>query len=128
MSLRNIGSLQISDTLVMPSFVSFLFAMLLAAQNVNVQNSPAQNHASLGLSLAREGKLAEAEQELREAVRAAPAVAPYRAQLGSILGLQGKWKDALECFQKAFDLALENLDFRRETRGRTVAIWHDVFC
>ena len=70
----------------------------------------------------------EAEQELREAVRAAPAVAPYRAQLGSILGLQGKWKDALECFQKAFDLALENLDFRRETRGRTVAIWHDVFC
>ena len=115
MSLRNIGSLQISDTLVMPSFVSFLFAMLLAAQNVNVQNSPAQNHASLGLSLAREGKLAEAEQELREAVRAAPAVAPYRAQLGSILGLEGKWKEALESFQHAIDLAPEDINFRRET-------------
>lgn len=115
MSLRRIGSLQTSATLVMPSFVSFLLAMLLAAQNVTAQNSPAQNHASLGISLAREGKLPEAEQELREAVRADPAVAPYRAQLASILGLQGKWKEALESFQKAIDLAPENLDFRRET-------------
>ena len=84
----------------MSSFASFLFAMLLAAQNVNAQSLPAQDHARLGISLAKEGKLPEAEQELREAVRAAPAVAPYRAQLGSILGLQGKWKEALESFQR----------------------------
>ena len=115
MSLRNIGPLQISDTLVMPRVVPFLLAILLAAQNVTAQNLPAQHHASLGIALAREGKLPEAEHELREAVRAAPAVGPYRAQLGSILGLQGKWKDALESFQKAIDLAPENLDFRRET-------------
>src|SRR4029077_8107401 len=115
MSLRRMGSLQISDTLVMPWFVSFLFAMLLAAPNVTAQNSPAQNHASLGISFAREGKLPEAEQELREAVRADPAAAPQRAQLASILGLQGKWKEALESFQKAIDLAPQNLEFRRET-------------
>src|SRR5437879_7630716 len=89
--------------------------MLLAVQTVSGQTSPAQDHASLGISLAKEGKLPEAEQELREAVRAAPAVATYCAQLASVLGLQGKWKEALESFQKAIDLAPENLDFRRET-------------
>src|ERR1700687_3463520 len=120
MSLRSIAPLQMSDRFVTPSVVRFLFAMLLAAQNVTAQNVTAQNasaqtHASLGISFAREGKLREAEQELREAVRAAPALAPYRAQLGSILGLEEKWKEALESFQKAIDLAPENLDFRRET-------------
>jgi tetratricopeptide (TPR) repeat protein len=115
MFLRSIVSLQMSDRFLMPSVVRFLFAMLLAAQNVTAQNASAQTHASLGISFAREGKLLEAEQELREAVRAAPALAPYRAQLGSILGLEGKWKEALESFQKAIDLAPENLDFRRET-------------
>jgi tetratricopeptide (TPR) repeat protein len=89
--------------------------MLLAVQNVSAQNGPAQARASYGISLAREGKLSEAEQELREAVRAAPAVAPYRAQLGSILGLQAKWNEALENFRKAIALAPENLEFRRET-------------
>jgi tetratricopeptide (TPR) repeat protein len=121
MSLRSLGSLQISDTLVMPLVVPFLFAMLLAAQNVPVQNLTAQNHASLGISLAREGKLSEAEQELREAVVGAPAVGPYRAQLGSILGLQGQWKEALECFQKAsrFQLVTSQAD-------RTVALFHSI--
>jgi tetratricopeptide (TPR) repeat protein len=99
----------------MPLVVTSLFAMLLAVQNVTAQNLHAQNHASLGISLAKEGKLPEAEQELRKAVRAAPAVAPYRAQLGSILGLRGKWREALESFQKAIELDPENLDFRRET-------------
>jgi tetratricopeptide (TPR) repeat protein len=84
-------------------------------QKITAQNVPAKDHASLGISFAKEGKLSEAEQELREAVRAAPAVAPYRAQLGSILGLQGKWKEALESFRNAIELAPENLDFRRET-------------
>jgi tetratricopeptide (TPR) repeat protein len=115
MSLRSIGPLQISDRFVMRSGAPFLFVILLAMQVVTAQTLPAQNHASLGISLAREGKLSEAEQELQEAVRAAPAVAPYRAQLGSVLGLQGKWKEALESFQKAINLAPENLDFRRET-------------
>lgn len=90
-------------------------ATLPFASNTEAQSLPAQERASHGISIAREGKLPEAEQELREAVRLAPAMAPYRAQLGSILGLQGKWKEALESFQKAVDLAPENLDVRRET-------------
>ena len=68
MSLRNIGPLQISDRFVLPSVVPFLFAMLLAVQNVTAQNVSAQTHASLGISLAREGKLSEAEQEDRKSV------------------------------------------------------------
>ena len=110
-----IGPLQISHRFGMPSVLILLLAALLAVQNVGAQNLSAQDHASLGISLAREGKLPEAERELREAVRVAAGVASYRAQLGSILGLQGKWREALASFQKAIDLAPENLDFRRET-------------
>src|SRR3981189_1251649 len=102
MSLRSIGPLRF--------VIPLLFAMHLATQNVTAQDLSAQNHASLGISLAREGRLPAAEQELREAVYAAPAAAPYRAQLGSVLVPQEKWKEALQSFQKAIDLAPENLD------------------
>jgi tetratricopeptide (TPR) repeat protein len=95
---------------ILPVFSSLLFLQTIAAQSL-----PVQNHAQQGISLAREGKLAEAEQELRTAVASAPVNATYRAQLGSVLGLQGKWKEALRNFQKAVDLAPHNLDFRRET-------------
>src|SRR6266850_5703894 len=115
MSFHTFGPLKISDRSVLPVVVACLFPMLLVSQSISAQNVPAQTRASHGISLAREGKLSEAEQELREAVRAGPAVAAYRAQLGSILGLQGKWKEALESFRKGIELAPENLDFRRET-------------
>lgn len=88
----------------------FLIASPLSAQSVAVRD-----RAANGISLARQGNLVDAEKELRAAVSEAPSVAIYRAQLGSILGLQGKWNDALESFQKAVQLAPENLDFRRET-------------
>ena len=88
----------------LPWIITLLFVAILSGHRVMAQNAQAQDHASLGISLAKQGKLAEAEQELQEAVHVAPAVASYRAQLGSILGLQGKWKDALESFQKAVDL------------------------
>lgn len=99
----------------MRSVIFPLIAVLLAVQVITAQDSPSPDQASHGISLAREGRYAEAEQELRQAVRAAPAVAQYRAQLGSVLGLRGKWKEALESFQKAVDLSPQNLDFRRET-------------
>ena len=111
----SIGPLQIFRRFGMPSVIPYLLAGLLAVHNVTAQNLPAQDHAGRGISLAREGKLPEAEQELRDAVRSAPGVASYRAQLGSILGLQEKWNEALVAFQKAIDLTPENLDFRRET-------------
>jgi tetratricopeptide (TPR) repeat protein len=95
--------------------ILLILATVLVVPGAAAQNLLAQEHASRGISLVRDGKLPEAEQELREAVRADPAIAPYRAQLGSVLGLQGKWEEALESFQAALDLAPENFDFRRET-------------
>ena len=113
---NSIGLLHASRRLGTPSIVHLLFVVLLIAQNVKAQNpSEAQDHASLGLSLAREDKLPEAEQELRKAVHSAPGVALHRAQLASILGLQGKWEEALQSFQKAIDLDPSNINFRRET-------------
>ena len=91
-----------------------LFLLLIAAPSVRAQNPQAQDHAGLGISLARAGRLAEAQNELEQAVQGAPRVAVYRAQLASILGLQGKWKEALESFQRAVDLDPGNIDFRRE--------------
>ena len=92
-----------------------VLSVLLIVSTLGAQSVPAQQRAAHGISLARQGKLADAERELRAAVTRAPSVAVYRAQLASILGLQGKWKEALACFQKALQLTPENLDFRRET-------------
>ena len=80
-----------------------------------VRPDEARDHAMRGISSAKVGNLPQAERELQQAVRMAPGVAQYHAQLASILGLQGKWKPALESFEKAIDLAPGNLDFRRET-------------
>lgn len=114
-SRSRIGPLQTCHGFRMSCALPLLLAVLLAVQNVRAQGLSAQDHANRGISLAREGKLPEAEQELREAVRVAAGVASYRAQLGSILGLEGNWTESLANFQKAIDLAPENLDFRRET-------------
>jgi tetratricopeptide (TPR) repeat protein len=89
--------------------------VLITPFTLNAQGVPVQDRAANGIALARQGNLVDAEKELRAAVREAPAVATYHAQLGSILGLEGKWKEALECFQKAVELTPDNLDFRRET-------------
>ncbi len=99
----------------MRSLVLRMCAALLFVTSAVAQRPPGRDHANLGISLARERRLPEAERELREAVRVAPAVASYRAQLASILGLQGKWKESLTHFRKAIDLSPEDLDFRRET-------------
>ena len=98
-------------------YPTILYVLLvpLIASPMNAQGAPTRDRAANGISLARQGNLVGAEKELRAAVSEAPAVAIYRAQLGSVLGLQGKWNEALECFQKAVHLAPENLDFRRET-------------
>jgi predicted Zn-dependent protease len=95
--------------------VPCVLLILLIASTLSTQSVPVQDRAANGIALARQGNLVDAEKQLRAAVSEAPSVAIYQAQLGSILGLQGKWNEALECFQKAVQLAPENLDFRRET-------------
>ena len=116
MSPRNLGLVEIPQKLLVTAAASAFLVVILAVQGVaSAQNSPAQGHARRGISLIKEGKLPEAEVELRAAVLAAPVDATYRAQLGSILGLEGKWKEALASFQKAVDLAPQDINFRRET-------------
>lgn len=98
------------------AITALVLVLLCVAHSAVAQDlSEAQDHARLGLSLARESKLPEAESELRKAVQIAPGVPSHRAQLGSILGLQGKWQEALESFQKAIDLDPTDINFRRET-------------
>jgi cellulose synthase operon protein C len=97
-----------------PTLLCILLTLTIAPP-LRAQSVPGQDQAANGISLARRGNLVDAEKELRAAVSEAPSVAIYQAQLASILGLQGKWNDALECFQKAVQLAPDNLDFRRET-------------
>ena len=99
----------------MPTLIALLLLVLAATPLGLAQDSLAQAHAKLGISLAKAGNLGDAERELRQAVQLAPSVASFRAQLGSILGLQGKWTEALKNFQSAVNLAPDNLDFRRET-------------
>ena len=70
MSARRIGTRNLPYKLVLPVAMALLMMRSLMAQDL----SQAQDHSRLGLSLARAGKLPEAEQELRKAVRAAPAV------------------------------------------------------
>jgi len=78
------------------------------------QSDEARDYAARGISLAKERDFPGAERELQQAVRIAPNVAQYRAQLASILGLEGKWQPALESFQKAIELAPDDLNYRRE--------------
>jgi len=115
MSPRNLGPVETPNKLLVTAAAAAFLVMILAVQNIAAQNPAAQDHARRGISLIKEGKLSDAEVELRAAVLAAPAIATYRAQLGSVLGLEGKWKDALASFQKAVDLAPEDINFRRET-------------
>jgi tetratricopeptide (TPR) repeat protein len=95
--------------------VFFVLWAILIPLKTHAQGLPeAESHASSGISFAKAHKWAEAEQELRAAVRAAPRVAVYHAQLGSVLGLQSKWREALGSFEKAVELDPVNLNFRRE--------------
>jgi tetratricopeptide (TPR) repeat protein len=95
--------------------ILFVLPGLLIAPAQASPSVSAQDRAAHGISLARQGNLMDAEKELRAAVDEAPSVAIYQAQLASVLGLLGKWNGALKSFQKAVQLAPENLDFRRET-------------
>jgi hypothetical protein len=61
--------------------IPLLSAAFLLVHNVAAQNpGESQEHASLGISLARDGKRPEAEQESREAVRSAPGSLMLRIQ------------------------------------------------
>ena len=114
-TLREARAGFVSTTAARLALGLLLTLSLLNSALVAQDSTPATDHANRGLTLAREGRLAEAEQELQEAVRAAPGAGLHRAQLGSVLGLQGKWNEALTSFQKAMELDPSDINIRRET-------------
>lgn len=87
--------------------------LILSVRTAQPQVSPARQHATEGLALARSGKLKEAELELRRAVKLDPQSAAYLAELGGILGMERDLKGAGICFQKALSLDPGNLIIRR---------------
>ena len=102
--------------------ILLVFLLNILSPTILAQNTmEAQAHASRGISFARSRNWPEAEQELKAAVRTAPSIAVYHAQLGSVLGLEGKWKESLTNFQKAVELDPANVGFRRETAA---VQWH----
>lgn len=94
--------------------VLLLLTILIPLETCAQGATAAAAHAANGISLAKARQWPAAEEELRAAVLAAPQVAAYRAQLGSVQGLQSKWREALGSFEKAVELDPENLNFRRE--------------
>jgi superkiller protein 3 len=72
------------------------------------------SHSNVALTLARSGHLGEAEVELREAVSLEPKNPAFQAQLGSILGLEGKLDPAADCLSRAVSIEPDNADYRRE--------------
>ena len=112
--LIRIWSIRLRFTVTAGLLFVFAFQPAKAQLANESKDDEAHDYAASGISLAREGNLAQAQEELELAVKLAPKVALYRAQLASILGLQNNLQAALEAFQKAIDLAPDNLDFRRE--------------
>jgi tetratricopeptide (TPR) repeat protein len=82
-------------------------------------------HLKIGRLLAEEGRLAEAEGHLREALRQeeveeTPYLAEAFANLGTVLALQDRLPEAIECWDRA--LALDpSLEEVRRNRERALA-------
>src|SRR5262245_41228049 len=62
------------------------------------------SHAKAGLKYINERKLAEAEEELRQAVVLNPGKADWHGNLGVVLARRGKIPDAEACFRTALAL------------------------
>jgi tetratricopeptide (TPR) repeat protein len=96
--------------------VSLLVLMLSVVPLSQAQQAEkAQQHARQGIASAQAHNWVAAERELQAAVAAAPSTALYHAQLASVLGLEGKWRESLKNFEQAVALEPANLSYRRET-------------
>lgn len=95
----------------------------LFQQALAVTERNATAHINLAIALGRMGRLGEAEQHLREAVRIAPDDSVARNNLGNVLYGQGRLGEAEEQFAKAARLdprnalALANLGIVARDRG-----------
>ncbi len=68
---------------------------------------------SLGVGLVSRGKLADAIDQFREAIRLRPTYVEAHNNLGTALAFQGKRDEAVEQFQQALTLQPEYAEARR---------------
>ena len=100
-------------------FETLLFDDLVEAIRIDPGLAPARYN--LAVLLIRQGKLADAERELREAIRGAPALDMAYYTLGNLLARQGRFQDALPVFREAVRLRPGEADWRmRLSRVETI--------
>jgi Flp pilus assembly protein TadD len=71
-----------------------LFLPLLFAAAERADTSQAETHARQSYALSQQGRLPEAEQEMREAIRLAPRNPLYHSALGGLLAKDEKLSEA----------------------------------
>lgn len=81
-----------------------LLLFIAFAAGEPAETSQAETHAHQSYTLAREGRLPEAESEMREAIRIAPQNPLYHSALAGLFSKGGKLNDAKSEFEKALDL------------------------
>ena len=81
--------------------------------------------SALGSANLKLGRLGQAEQNLRAAVRLDPTFVPALNNLGVVLMNEGKYGEAKEVFQSAFALDSGQSDLIRENLSRALAMLDD---
>ena len=82
---------------------------ILSALLVRTPGEPEALHLT-GMVLRSQGKLAEAEQYLRQSVRFAPTRAHVHNNLGNLLAQQQRNAEAIDCYRRAITLAPDYVD------------------
>ncbi len=82
------------------------------------EDPAARQHAYRSFELARAGDLKKAEQEMRAAIKVAPANPLYQSGLAGILLRQGRREESRDYFQKASQLDPGNAIFRVQLATR----------
>jgi tetratricopeptide (TPR) repeat protein len=77
------------------------------------QSSEAESHLNLGLQLAQQGNLMQAESELRQAAQLAPADAQVLASFGTVLAMRKKLEESTSVFKQALELSPRDTTVRR---------------
>ena len=88
----------------MPVFIFLLLAIRLFAGSDRAGATQAEAHARQSYTLSQEGRLTEAESEMREAIRLAPREPLYHSALAGLLAKAGRLSDAGAELEKALDL------------------------
>jgi tetratricopeptide (TPR) repeat protein len=98
-------------------FALFLLALGLASP----EDPEAMAHARKTYELSRQGKTAEAEQEIRESIRLAPENPLYHSALAGLVQKAGNLEEAKAEFEKALDSRTRRVPERVSARPSIVS-------